>query len=908
MFHRILSVVAVGVFLLSPAFSASAKTLTRAEDVRIPASGITKIAFQNLEFTDVVYRGASTSNGFSFHLVKTASNGDEQRMETLLSEIRLETRVTGSTLEVRVIPPRRGGARILDRLFNHDDWRATLEVSGPSRLDADINAKFAKVHTSSTSGDLFLRTEFSESEITDHQGQLRVRAGFGSIRGENIRGGFDVDTSFSHVILMLSGLERDSRVNVSFGGVEIGIPKGAGAVFRSRDSFGSIAFDVSGSLARGGIRNERRILNGGGPEVTLNTDFGNIQIRDNRKVFQTAERQAYRENAVMPLNRGAWWTYTRNNETLTLRVENTRAERGQTVSTLSFGPSVTNPFGSIEVFETPEGLYLSKISQSLFGRNLTGITLDPPRLWLPYRAQDSPVEGGDLLGTVRMVDTPDSVDTPAGKMGNVITWQIETVSGESHRLQLVPGVGFISFDQARLTGYDLSGRAQSEQPEELAPPAPEFARGVIRSIDIQGNRVHSDRFYRRHFGLQEGNTYTREEIDAAVRRLEEISLVDYVSYYIDPDGDLIVRVYESRPFSHEFGVDASFNRVTGLGLGPSLRIMSKVAPVSEVNGYARYNWGVEDWTWAAGLHRDFFGTNRLRIGGGYRVDYGSNMDWAISQADADLNAFFLGYSAENYFRSEGGNAYISQSWGDRLKGQVELFDNKYFSAEKNTNWSLFNRGKTKEPNASLSPRSEGWLTGVRYSLDIWEQAVLTEFRSRFELERSFQYHASGYPAYTRLFAEADWNVQYWYGQLVKFRLAGGYSPHVLPDQRSFRLGGLNTLRGFPSMSVPSRPAGTTPFTTFDGGDRMFLMNLDYFYGEGISIIFFGDLGGVWRKGESATANDLKRDLGIGLALGNDFFSNNPTDENKAGFRVNWAVPVGNESHISRWTVNFVREY
>ena len=27
-----------------------------------------------------------------------------------------------------------------------------------------------------------------------------------------------------------------------------------------------------------------------------------------------------------------------------------------------------------------------------------------------------------------------------------------------------------------------------------------------------------------------------------------------------------------------------------------------------------------------------------------------------------------------------------------------------------------------------------------------------------------------------------------------------------------------------------------------------------------------------------------------------------------GLRINWAVPVGNEPHISKWTVNFVRAF
>ncbi len=89
---------------------------------------------------------------------------------------------------------------------------------------------------------------------------------------------------------------------------------------------------------------------------------------------------------------------------------------------------------------------------------------------------------------------------------------------------------------------------------------------------------------------------------------------------------------------------------------------------------------------------------------------------------------------------------------------------------------------------------------------------------------------------------------------------------------------------------------------------MFMANIDYFYGQGISLIFFGDIGGVWKHNEGTTTAGLRRDLGIGIALGSDFFTPVIEGDIKAGFRVNCAVPVGPEEHKARWTVNFIRAY
>ncbi len=347
--------------------------------------------------------------------------------------------------------------------------------------------------------------------------------------------------------------------------------------------------------------------------------------------------------------------------------------------------------------------------------------------------------------------------------------------------------------------------------------------------------------------------------------------------------------------------------MSGLGLGPRGRITSAVAPLSEVNGYARYNWGEEDWSWGAGARRDLFG-GRLGIGGDYRWDYESGMDWAVPETESNLNELLLGYESKNYYHVESSGGYVVYSLNDRIEARADFFDNRYRSVEKVTNWSLFNRGDTKEPNAPLGADQPGRISGLRYSLDLHDQTSSQNFRSRFEVERSFKNGSGTGPLYTRLFVTAAWNMQYWYGDLVKFRLAGGYSPHTLPDQRSFRLGGLNTLRGYAPMSVPVHPAGETPFTIYDGGDRMFLANLDYFYGRDIALIFFGDLGGVWRKGETVDAAGLRRDIGIGLALGGDFFTAGNESDDNAGFRVNWAMPVGPVPHVSRWTVNFVRAY
>lgn len=463
--------------------------------------------------------------------------------------------------------------------------------------------------------------------------------------------------------------------------------------------------------------------------------------------------------------------------------------------------------------------------------------------------------------------------------------------------------------QYEAVAYDLAeGKTVPQSPAEKTPSAQEFEKGVIRSVHIYGAHLRSSSYILNKLTIKEGEVHTREEVAQAVKALEDDKIVEYTSFVIDAQGNLRIHIYEIEPFTKKFDLFTSYTRVGGFGLGPVMKINSTVAPLSEVYGKAQYHWGNKDWTWEAGGFKQFFTANKLRIGGGYRYDFASNMDWAVPPLEAYLNAFLLGHELVNYYHVEGGRGYISQSMGDHFRGRFEYFEDNYSSVDKAANWSLFKQGRIKEENPPLGAGSVGGISGSRFILDFHNEDTVSNYRIVTEMENTYKSRAGDLPGYTRFFGSAAWQMLYWYGSLVKFRLAGGYSKSSLPDQRAFRLGGVNTLRGFDPGSVPAPPSGNTGFTYQGGGDRMVMANIDYFYGQGISLIFFGDIGGVWKHNEAATAGGLRRDLGIGIALGSDFFTSVGDGDIKAGFRVNCAVPVGPEEHKARWTVNFIRAY
>ncbi len=171
------------------------------------------------------------------------------------------------------------------------------------------------------------------------------------------------------------------------------------------------------------------MLNNGGPDVRLNAEFGEINVRDNNRKFTFTARPVFSQDQVMPLVQGATWKYAKDDESSTLRVEKTRIENDRTVATLTFDPGGDTPFGSIDVYETSRGLFLHGINRTIFGRDISGVLMNPPVLMLPYSQDDSPVEGGDILGTIRIGSLGDTAETPAGTANNVISYSLENPAG-----------------------------------------------------------------------------------------------------------------------------------------------------------------------------------------------------------------------------------------------------------------------------------------------------------------------------------------------------------------------------------------------------------------------------------------------------------------------------------------------
>ena len=87
----------------------------------------------------------------------------------------------------------------------------------------------------------------------------------------------------------------------------------------------------------------------------------------------------------------------------------------------------------------------------------------------------------------------------------------------------------------------------------------------------------------------------------------------------------------------------------------------------------------------------------------------------------------------------------------------------------------------------------------------------------------------------------------------------------LPVYQKFRLGGINTVRGFEYASIsPTDPATGDRI----GGEKMMIFNIEYLFPflkeQGMVGLVFFDAGNVFTKDESYGFSDNRRSVGTGI--------------------------------------------
>lgn len=330
--------------------------------------------------------------------------------------------------------------------------------------------------------------------------------------------------------------------------------------------------------------------------------------------------------------------------------------------------------------------------------------------------------------------------------------------------------------------------------------------------------------------------------------------------------------------------DVRYNRVEGLHVG--VRVNQEYWRRRRPNqpflfGFTGYSFNAKELQYQIGLEKGFFRNHHLAFGGEYHRMIDTPDRWIIPDLENSLAAFFLKEDFHDFFFREGGSGYISHSFWRRLTFSVTYTYDKMDSVEKNTDWALF--GGKKKHFRENPPMNAGQIQSLTGRV-VFDTRNSQRYTTRgWFVEVEYEHAGNGLGGdfeFDRLVADVRRYQPLGFGQGFDMRIRVGTANGMLPWQRSFHLGGLSTLRGFPYKAYPY--GRMSP-----GGNRLFLAQLEYRMGESnfpdqlglgffdlFNFIIFTDLGWVWEVDaetaifqgfEELAWSNLKSDVGIALA-------------------------------------------
>jgi len=331
-----------------------------------------------------------------------------------------------------------------------------------------------------------------------------------------------------------------------------------------------------------------------------------------------------------------------------------------------------------------------------------------------------------------------------------------------------------------------------------------------------------------------------------------------------------------------------YNRVEGLflGAGSEKRYYWDDQRSYSLYGSVGYGFKSHHWRGNLGLSRQFaFDDGQLfeiEVEGHSLTDTKDN--WLIGVNENTAAAILIHEDYRDYFRRDGYGVNIGYAMQrDYLTGQVKAgyLSDEYRSMENQTEWSIFGGNKQFRPNPAIdngrmrsivSSAGLSTVTTTIYGPEGWSMLATVEVADKnFGGDFTFNRYVADIRRYQPLGRYDNLNV--------RFRV--GTSEGDLPFQKTYEIGGLGTLQGYP----------------FKGeiGNRMLLMNAELivngdFLGDlsfwpswlmrGVNLLVLMDAGivrnvdanALWTSGFSdMKVSDFRHDVGAGIASRNGSF-------------------------------------
>lgn len=196
--------------------------------------------------------------------VKRAKASSRDRAQEVLDETRIDVDTAPDRLSVKTDLPRSEGG-VLSWLFGGGtNAQVSYRVTVPSRADVRV------------------RTTNGKLEVRGVAGHVKASSTNGGIDIEDIRGSVDASTTNGGVSVELAEITPDRSMSFSStnGGIRITVPRSARLSIDASTTNGGIRLDdLQADIRSKSRRRLKADVNGGGPEIEIDTTNGGIRIR-----------------------------------------------------------------------------------------------------------------------------------------------------------------------------------------------------------------------------------------------------------------------------------------------------------------------------------------------------------------------------------------------------------------------------------------------------------------------------------------------------------------------------------------------------------------------------------------------------------------------------------------------------
>jgi outer membrane protein assembly factor BamA len=341
--------------------------------------------------------------------------------------------------------------------------------------------------------------------------------------------------------------------------------------------------------------------------------------------------------------------------------------------------------------------------------------------------------------------------------------------------------------------------------------------------------------------------------------------------------------------------NSHFNRVEAffLSLGVKIepRLWAQPGASSGLTLYGDIGYGFKNEKkkrprWTTGLHQDFHLPNRLTVGAEYFYKVDTNDRWIVNEFENSLAGIFLHEDFMDFFGRKGVQGFLDYQLAQVHTLRAEVGSHRYETLRRNSNWSLFGRGKDYPPNPRPAMSNtfhieEGRETAVRLiaAFDWRDNPVFPNLG--WQAEGYFERTGEDFET-NGLFLTIKRYQPTLSDQKLLAKVMFGSRSGSFAYQHLLTLGGLSSLRGYQEKEFVGNRLLLGSFTYVIGqsafGGLLRRLPLRYIpLWETISIGLFVDAGWAWIADPADKdaglfdfgdfeLSDLRSDAGISLLV------------------------------------------